>query len=147
MNQNKDQNNKIKTIKQCLKKLDVNLESPVNKVEPNQNVEMFIDIDAKKLKDDIYEVTLKIKSQIKDIFSCEVHYSGFFQLTQNDEEKREEILLTLCPTLIFPYIRQLIHSNSAISLPFPIMIEHVDFYHLYQKRKLQHNNKNNITAH
>jgi preprotein translocase subunit SecB len=138
---------KTKTIRQFLKKLDLNLESLVNKVEPDQNVEMFIDIDAKKIKEDIYEVTLKIKSEIKSIFFCEVHYSGLFELEDSDDEKKEETLLAFCPTLLFPYVRQLIHSKSAISLPFPIMIEHIDFYNLHQKRKLQNGNKSNITAH
>ena len=130
-------NNKTKNLKQFLKKLDLNLESLLNKIEPNENVEMFIDIDAKKIKNDIYEVTLKIKSEIKEIFSCEVHYAGLFQIY--DDKNKEEILLAFCPTLLFPYVRQLIHSQSAISLPFPIMIDHVDFYDLHKKRKAQQN--------
>jgi preprotein translocase subunit SecB len=142
-----EQKKQIKTIKQFLKKIDLNLESAINKIEENQDVEMFIDIDVKKLKEDIYDVTLKIKSEIKKIFLCEVHYAGLFQLEQRDEEEKEEILLAFCPTLLFPYVRQLIHSQSSISLPFPIMIDHVDFYHLYQKRRLQGNIKHNKTEH
>jgi preprotein translocase subunit SecB len=138
---------KIKSVKQFLKKNDLNLERLIDKIEANQNVEMFIDIDAKKLKENLFEVTLKIRSKIKDIFSCEVHYSGIFQIEESDELKREEILLAFCPTLLFPYVRQLIHSQSSIALPFPIMIDHVDFYHLHEKRKLQNKIQDNKTEH
>ncbi|MDA9817852.1 protein-export chaperone SecB [Flavobacteriaceae bacterium] len=132
--------NNVKIVRQFLRKLDFNLQKPFLDKGENPNVEMSIDIDAGKIAEDSYEISLKIKSTAKEVFSCDVHYCGIFNINDfPSNEGKEQTLLAYCPTILFPFIRQIIHNTTAIGLPFPIMLDPIDFYALHEKRKLQIN--------
>lgn len=132
----------IKVISQYIK--DLSFETPnapeiylTPRAKPDIN--LAIDIDAKKVANEIFEITLKIKADAaedkKKIFICEVSYSGLFALQNIEEAMTEQVLLVYCPNLLFPFIRKLI-ANLTIDSGFPpLMIDPIDFADLYSKRK------------
>lgn len=132
----------IKVVSQYIK--DLSFETPaspdiflVNQGKPD--IELSIDIDAKKVSNEIYEVTLKITANAatkeKKIFLCEAAYAGLFALQNIQEEMIEQILLIYCPNLLFPFIRRLLANLTSDSGFPPLMIDPIDFADLYSKRK------------
>lgn len=132
----------IKVISQYIK--DLSFETP-NSPEIYLNerkkpdISLSIDIDAKKIANEIFEITLKITADAsedkKKIFICEVSYGGLFALQNIEEGMVEQVLLVYCPNLLFPFIRKLI-ANLTIDSGFPpLMIDPIDFADLYSKRK------------
>lgn len=131
----------IKVISQYIK--DLSFETPAspdiflsNQEKPN--IEISIDIDAKKVANEIYEIILKLKAEAKaqkPVFLCEVSYAGLFAIQNIEDEMIEQILLIYCPNLLFPFIRRII-ANLTIDSGFPpLMIDPIDFADLYSKRK------------
>ena len=132
----------IKVISQYIK--DLSFETPhspeiflANQGKPD--IELSIDIDAKKISDEIYEVILKISANAttkeKKIFLCEASYAGLFALQNIEAELIEQILLIYCPNLLFPFIRRLIANLTSDSGFPPLMIDPIDFTDLYSKRR------------
>lgn len=132
----------IKVISQYIK--DLSFETPsspeifmASAVKPN--IELSIDIDAKKVADDIFEIILKIsanaKSPEKPVFLCEIAYAGLFNLQNIEPQMIEQILLIYCPNLLFPFIRRLIANTTSDGGFPPLMIDPIDFADLYSKRK------------
>ncbi len=108
-----------------------------NKEKPN--IAISVDIDATKIANDAFEVTLKIKAEAsakeEKVFNCEISYSGIFSLLNIENENLEQILLVYCPNLLFPYLRRII-SNIVSDGGFPpLMLDPIDFNTLYNKRK------------
>jgi preprotein translocase subunit SecB len=142
----------IKVLNQYIK--DLSFEVPLapdvflqNSQKPDIN--LSIDIDAKKIQEDTYEVTLKITANAdatdKKIFICEIAYCGLFSIINLEEEEEvEQILLIYCPNILFPFVRRII-TNIAIDAGFPpLMIEPINFGELYNRRlELLKNGENN----
>ena len=138
----------IKVISQYIK--DLSFETPhspdiflANQGKPD--IELSIDIDAKKISNEIYEIILKISANAstkeKKIFLCEVSYAGLFALQNIEDEMIEQILLIYCPNLLFPFIRRLIANLTSDSGFPPLMIDPIDFTDLYSKRKKINNSE------
>lgn len=108
------------------------------------DISLSIDIDAKKLSVNSYEVSLKIKAEArgdmqgdnKVIFICKIEYAGIFIIDENiiDQGEIEQILLIYCPNILFPFIRKII-ANCTVDGGFsPLMIDPINFSDLYQRR-------------
>lgn len=132
----------IKVISQYIK--DLSFETPAspeiflnNQGKPD--IDLSIDIDAKKISDEIYEVILKITANaaVKDkkIFLFEASYAGLFALQNIEDEMIEQILLIYCPNLLFPFLRRLLANLTSDGGFPPLMIDPIDFNDLYSKRK------------
>ncbi|MES2677770.1 MAG: protein-export chaperone SecB [Pseudomonadota bacterium] len=107
------------------------------------DITLSIDIDAKRLSVNAFEVILKVTAQAvgndKIIFICELSYAGVFTLDEKiqDQKEVEEILLIYCPNILFPFARKII-AGCTIDGGFPpLMLEPIDFADLYQKRSAQ----------
>ena len=107
------------------------------------DIELSIDIDAKRLSVNAFEVLLKItanaKADAKVIFICELSYAGVFTLDENiqDQADIEQILLIYCPNILFPFARKIISSCTIDGGFPPLMLEPINFGDLYQKRAKQ----------
>lgn len=103
------------------------------------NINLTINIDAKKISDENYEITLKINaeasSEEKKIFICEVEYAGLFQLQKIENEMLEQVLLIYCPNILFPFIRRIIANVTSDGGFAPLMLDLIDFADLYNRRK------------
>jgi preprotein translocase subunit SecB len=108
------------------------------------NIALSIDIDAKRLSVNAFEVILKIKADARSadesiIFICELSYAGVFTLDEKiqDQKEIEQLLLIYCPNILFPFARKII-SGCTIDGGFPpLMLDPVDFADLYKKRAAQ----------
>jgi preprotein translocase subunit SecB len=132
----------IKVLTQYIKDLSFEIPNSPQIFLNNQekpNIAISVDIDAKKIANDAYEIALKIKADAKvdeeTLFICEVAYCGIFALQNIDENMLEQILLVYCPNLLFPYLRRIV-SNMVVDGGFPpLMLDPIDFAALYAKRK------------
>lgn len=106
------------------------------------DIALSIDIDAKKLSLNAFEVSLKIKAEAKTkeqdkvIFICEVSYAGIFTLDEKiqDQKEIEAILLIYCPSILFPFARRVVASCTIDGGFPPLMLEPINFAELYEKR-------------
>jgi preprotein translocase subunit SecB len=124
---------------------DLSFEAPnapeiflTNSLKPDIN--LVIDIDAKKLSVNSFEVSLKIKANAeaneKKVFICELEYAGIFTIDEKiqDQKEIEPILLIYCPNILFPFARKII-AGCTIDGGFPpLMLEPINFSDLYQRR-------------
>ena len=131
----------MKIVKQYIKDLSINVpNSPdifINS-QDKPNIDIAIDIDAKKISDMAYEVILQIKASADDgqLFECVVNYAGIFSISESSADTDlEEILLVGCPNLLFPFSRSIIADITANAGFSPLMLDPIDFAYLYQKRK------------
>ncbi len=132
----------IRTVSQYIKLLNFDIaNSPQIFLNPQEkpNINLSIDLDARKVADDLYEVILKIsadaKMQDQQFFNCEMHYAGLFSLQKMEGEMLEQVLLIYCPNLLFPFIRRIIANLTSDSGILPLMLEPNDFAQLYARRK------------
>ncbi|MBU6339278.1 MAG: protein-export chaperone SecB [Rickettsiales bacterium] len=132
----------VKVVGQYLK--DLSFEVPMSPeifLAPQEKPEigLVIDIDAKKISEQLYEVSLKIvadaKAKEKVIFICEAVYAGIFSIQNIEEEMLEQILLIYCPNLLFPFIRRIIANNTIDGAFPPLMLDPIDFTDLYNRRQ------------
>ncbi len=131
----------VSVITQYVK--DVSFESPnapksLQPSEDRPNINVSVDVSARKQSDDVYEVELKIGAKADRgeniLFVAEVTYAGLFQLVGIPENELQPALLIFCPSLLFPYVRRVI-SDATRDGGFPaLMLDPIDFAQLYQQR-------------
>ena len=114
-------------------------ESFLKKWSPEVNME--INTKAKKLDQKAFEVVLEIEVNAKQedttMFLVTVEQAGIFTIEGAEGEVLERILNTTCPTILFPYAREVV--DSAVmkgSLP-PMMLAPINFEALYENQKKQ----------
>lgn len=134
---------KLHIIHQYVKSLSFESpDSPGIFVDPKKekpDVEVSIDIDARKLEGSNYEVTLKFNSAAtigKDstLFDLELIYGGVFKIEEVEENMIEQVLLIYCPNMLFPFIRRIVANMTSDAGVTPLMINPIDFTALYNKR-------------
>ena len=123
---------------------DLSFESPMTpqilftKIEEAPAIEINIDIQAKKIDENTFDVALKIRAnnKLKDktIFLIEVTYNAIVKLMA-PQEIEEKILLIKVPELIFPYVRSIITGVTQDSGFPPFAMASIDFNTLYESRK------------
>ncbi len=101
-------------------------------------VEVNLQLNNKKIDDDHWEVLLQITAKIstkdddKVMFILEVEHAGVFLLKNIPEEHIPMILAVDCPTLLFPFTRQIVSQVSTDGGFAPFLMEPVNFMALYQ---------------
>lgn len=127
---------------------DLSFENPdapdvfLSKGEPK--VEVNLGLKQRKLEaDDHYEVTLSITANVtnsqteKTLFVIEVEHAGVFLLKNIPEEHITPILSVECPSLLFPFTRQIISQASVDGGFIPFLMEPVNFMGLYENSRRQ----------
>ncbi len=122
---------------------DISFESPgaPNSLRPSEekpSINVSVDVKAKNLGKDTYEVELKIGATAKRkddvVFICETTFAGVFVLQNMPEQELQPALLIFCPNLLFPYARRIV-SDLTRDGGFPaLMLDPIDFARLYQQR-------------
>jgi preprotein translocase subunit SecB len=132
----------VKTISQYIKELSFDLPSaPQVFLTPQDkpNINLSIDIDAKKISKEIFEVSLKISAnaQIENdqFFACKATYNGLFSIEGIEGEILDQILLIYCPNLLFPFLRRIFANITTDAGLSPLLIDPIDFTQLYNKKK------------
>ena len=122
---------------------DVSLESPkAPKIfEKAWNPKLSLEVDAnhEQLNDTMYEVTLKlgvtVKTEDNVAFIIEIQQAGVFVVEGFDESTVEHVLGSMCPSILFPYAREIVDS-LAVKATFPApMLAPINFDALHEQRK------------
>ena len=136
----------IKIISQYIRNLSINIpEAPqvFLRVNDKPNINVAIDIDAKKISEENFEIILKISanatSKQDQLFNLELIYAGIFSLQKMEGEMLEQVLLIYCPNLLFPFMRRIISNATADAGFAPLMLDPIDFAALYNRRKAAQN--------
>lgn len=90
---------------------------------------------------DVYEVVLTITVDAKDddktVFLVELQQAGLFELAGYDDNERNAILGSYCPSILFPYAREAI-SSTVQKGGFPeFVLQPINFDALYMQSQQQ----------
>jgi len=111
------------------------------KSEPK--VELNLNLNNKKVDDDHWEVTLQITAKVvskdedKAMFILEVEHAAVFLLKNIPAEHLDMVLKVDCPTLLFPFTRQIVSQVSVDGGFSPFLMEPINFMALFQNAKKQ----------
>lgn len=121
---------------------DLSFENPlapkslmINSAPPALNVN--VNIDVVKVENSNYEIALKIYAEAATdehkVFIIELLYCGFFEIQNASDEEIKEITLIECPTILFPFARNVIaNTTREAGLP-PLMINPINFQEMYNQ--------------
>jgi preprotein translocase subunit SecB len=123
---------------------DLSFENPgaAANITQRPQIELGVDLNARKLDEEHFEVELKVrvdaKHEARPLFLLEVAYAGIMRL-QNipDAATQQAILLIQAPHLLFPFVRRIVADVVRDGGMPPLMIEPIDFVALYQARLAQ----------
>ena len=117
------------------------------KSEPK--VEVNLQMNNKKVSDDHWEVSLGITAKIiakgdseKVMFIMEIEHAAVFMLKNIPEEHMSMVLAVDCPTLLFPFTRQIVSQVSVDGGFIPFLMEPINFMGIYQNAIKQKENTN-----
>jgi len=100
-------------------------------------VDVHVDVKATRLAESSFEVTLTTTvngtNDDGQLFLVELSYAGVFTLNGIPQEHLQPILLVECPRLIFPFARNIISDVTRDGGFPPLLIQPVDFAHLYRQ--------------
>lgn len=120
--------------------------------ESEPKVDLNLRLKNKQLDDDHWEVSLNITAKITDtknnetLFIIEIEHAGAFLLKNIPAEHLPAVLAVECPTLLFPYTRQVVSQASVDGGFIPFLMEPVNFLGLYEnsrRKKEQEKEKQN----
>lgn len=104
-------------------------------------VEMNLKMTNKKIDDKHWEVCLEISATITDTKSdktlmiVEIEHAAAFLMENIPAEHIEQVLSVDCPTILFPYTRQIVSQVSVDGGFMPFLMEPINFPALYQAKK------------
>ncbi|MDR4308885.1 protein-export chaperone SecB [Chelatococcus sambhunathii] len=122
---------------------DLSFENPnaPRSLAPRQTapqIEINVNVNARKVGDTDFEVELVIEGQAKDadslIFRVDLTYGGGFRVVNIPEDQIHPIVMIECPRLLFPFARHIVADAVRNGGFPPLMIDPVDFAALYRAR-------------
>jgi len=107
--------------------------------EPALNLDL--NIKHTTLEKDTHEVVLKVTTQVKNkekvAFLVEVEQAGIFTIQGTTEEQLDHVLNSFCPSILFPYAREIISSEVLRGSFPPLVLSPVNFDALFFQQKQQ----------
>lgn len=101
-------------------------------------IDIRVDVNARKVGDADFEVELAIEGEAKDgetvLFRVDLRYGGVFRVINIPEEQLHPVVMIECPRLLFPFARQIVAEAVRNGGFPPLMLDPVDFGALYQAR-------------
>jgi preprotein translocase subunit SecB len=112
-------------------------------------VDVNLQLNNKKVSEDHWEVSIGITGKIiskgeteKVMFIIEIEHAAVFLLKNIPEEHMEMVLAVDCPTLLFPFTRQIVSQVSVDGGFVPFLMEPINFMGIYQNSKKQKEDSN-----
>lgn len=106
------------------------------------NVELNLKLGNKKIDDVNWEVSLSVEATVKTtgddaqtLFIMEVEHAGIFLLKNIPKEHMPMVLAVDCPTLLFPFTRQIVSQMSVDGGFTAFQMEPINFMALFQNAK------------
>ena len=132
----------LHTMAQYMKDFSFENPSPLESLsqpQNNSNINVTVTVDAKFIKDNAHEVTLGIRVHAtaaeKTLFMAEASYCGLFALVNIPKENQDVVLRIHCPTLLFPFVRQIVAEAVRNGGFPPLYLNMVDFAAIYQQQQ------------
>lgn len=105
--------------------------------EKAPDVDVNLNVEARKIQDSTYEVTLIVnataKSGERTNFVVELSYAGILTLSNIPDEHIQPVLMIEGPRMLFPFARELV-ANATRNGGFPpLLINPIDFAAMYQQ--------------
>lgn len=103
------------------------------------DIKISVNINAKKMGKDGYEVALSLSATAKvekeTMFIAELNYGALFGVRNVPDEQLQPLLLIECPRMMFPYARRIFADAIRDGGFPPIMLDPIDFAALYQQQQ------------
>lgn len=124
---------------------DLSFELPLGpKVFTRQwNPQVKVDMNTKsdRVQDDIFEVVLTITVTAKlgeeTAFLVEVQQAGLFLVRGLEGEQLRQVMMVMCPNILFPYARETVDSLVTRGSFPALMLQPVNFEALYIQARQQ----------
>ena len=101
-------------------------------------VDVNVNVGARKLGEEAYEVELKISAKAsyddQPAFVAELVYGALFGLRNVPEQALQPFLLVQAPVLMFPFARRIIADTARDGGFPPLLLEPIDFAALYRQQ-------------
>lgn len=113
-------------------------------------MEYEISTNINNLEENVFEVVLNItvtvKVEEKTAFLVEVHQAGIFVVSGFAQDHLNYMLNTYCPTILYPYAREMI-SNLVTRGGFqPLLLAPINFEALYAEQQQQQQQQSQPTT-
>lgn len=126
---------------------DLSFESPNAPgifMESSQSPKVDINLQVKnhKLDEANWEVALSVTASFKGqedktVFIIEIEHAGLFLLKNIPQEHLPAVLAVDCPTMLFPFTRQIMSQLAVDGGFMPFLMDPVNFMGLYQNARKQ----------
>lgn len=122
---------------------DISLEIPhapqVFLERENPQIDVQLNTQAGAVEEGIFEVvvtaTVTAKAGDKVMFLIEAKQAGIFQVRHVPDEELEPVLAVMCPTILFPYLREVVSDMSVRGGFAPVLLNTINFEALYQQQR------------
>lgn len=125
-----------------------NPNAPAVYTEQNQspNIEVKLEVRKKQLDEVNWEVSLVINAALKTtegktVFIIELEHAGLFFLKNIPADYLEGVVAVECPTLLFPFTRQIMSQMAVDGGFMPFLMDAVNFAGLFKSAQAQKANK------
>ncbi len=113
-----------------------------NKSGEQPGIEVNVNVGARKVNDEVYEVELKISATAKmgedeTAFVVELLYGTLFGMRGVPENAMQAFLLVQAPILMFPFARRIIADATRDGGFPPLLLEPINFEALFQQQIAQ----------
>ncbi len=144
--QNEQARPAVRIIRQYIKDFSFeNTGLPDNMPEKNPEVRIEVNTKTRTLENDQYENVLNLKitaaHEEKTVFVAELAYAGLVQVGNVPQDKLAPLMGIELPRLLFPFARQILATTMQESGFPPLMLEPIDFAHIYRQAQEQQKNK------
>jgi preprotein translocase subunit SecB len=131
---------RVQVLGQYVKDLSFeNPGAPGNGMGARPQIDLGVDLQAKRLDQERFEVELKLrvtaKAEEKALFLLELVYAGLFGIQNAPEEILQQFLLIEGPHILFPFARRIVADVIRDGGMPPLMVEPIDFAALYRARQ------------
>ncbi len=115
------------------------------------DIQLDINSSARGLPDDRYEVVVTVTVHARDpdgntSLIVEVQQAGIFKVSGLPPDKLKRVTATMCPNILFPYIRETIDSMAVRGGFPPLMLAPVNFELLFDEALKQQANKDGAAS-
>ncbi len=105
------------------------------RLDAKPDIQVGVNLDAKKRTDDQFEVILKVNATAKSgetvMFLVELEYAGIFRVENVPEQQLHPVLLIECPRILFPFARRIVADATRDGGYPPLLLDMVDFAGIY----------------
>lgn len=129
---------------------NVSVQKGDGRLSDKPNIEVGVNLDARKRGEDLYEVVLKVNASAKAeedvMFIVELEYGGVFRIENVEDKHLHPVLMIECPRILFPFARRIVSDVTRDGGYPPLMLDMVDFPGIYKQQALKRQAERNAEA-